>query len=95
MDFLYFKTDTYVIDLMLEKLNNAKESLNFKKLVDYSMNYPSSTKRKLGFLLDLAGVDTTRLHNEVKSLRNYTKLTKKSNIFNAKWRLYYENRFAK
>lgn len=95
LDFIYFRSGAYTIDLVLEKLKDAKKSLDFEKMVDYSKVYPLSVKRKLGFLLDLIGVDSGSLHEEVKAFRNFTRLTKKSNIFNAKWRLYYENRFAK
>lgn len=95
LDFIYFRNDAYTIDLILEKLRDAKESLDLEKMIDYSKVYPLSVKRKLGFLLDLTGVDSRELHEQVKNFRNFTRLTKKANIFNAKWRLYYENRFAK
>lgn len=95
LDYLYFRNDSYTVDLILEKLEAAKENIDINKLVDYSLAYPVSTKRKLGFLFDLVGIDSKRLHPLVKSFRNSSKLTRKSNIFNAKWRLYYENRFAK
>lgn len=95
LDFLYFRTDAYTVDLMLEKLEEARESMDFNKLINYSLVYSLSVKRKLGFLLDLIGIDSVRLQDVVKSFRNSNKLTKKSSIFNAKWRLYYENRFAK
>lgn len=95
LDFLYLRTDVYTADLMLEKLKDAKESMDFNKLIDYAAVYPLSTKRKLGFLLDLAGIDSARLYEAIRQFRSSNKLTKKSNIYNAKWRLYYENRFAK
>lgn len=95
LDFLYFRSDDYTVDMIFEKLRDAKDALDFTKLIDYSIIYPVSVKRKLGFLLDLIKVDSAKLHNAVNSFRNSTKLTKKSNIFNAKWRLYYEDRFTK
>lgn len=95
LDFIYFRSDVYTIDLVLEKLKDAKESLDFEKMIDDSKVYPLSVKRKLGFLLDLIDVDSRELHEQVKKFRNFTRLTKKANIFNAKWRLYYENRFSK
>lgn len=93
LDFLYLKSDTYTADLVLEKLKSSKESLDFDKLIKYVKAFPVSTKRKLGFLLDISGIDSSKLYAQVRSLRSFNKLTKSSNIFNAKWRLYYEDRF--
>jgi len=95
LDFLYFRNNAYTIDLIREKIADAKDSLNFNKMIDYSHVYPVSVKRKLGFLFDLVGLDSSRLHKQIKHLRNFSKLTNKSNTFNAKWRLYYEDKFTK
>lgn len=95
IDFLNFRIDTYTVDLILEKLEGDKTNLNFQKMIDYSKTYPLSTKRKLGFLLDLIDVDSSNLHKQIANNRSSNKLTKNSNIFNAKWRLYYEDRFTK
>jgi len=93
LDYLYFKNGTYDIDLLLEKLQKAKVRFNFKKLFNYARKFPETTKRKLGFLLDLLKIDTTELH-KVTERKGYSKLTFSSKKFNAKWRLYYEDRFT-
>jgi len=93
LDYLYFKNDTYSIDLLLEKLQKAKDHIDFKKLFDYAKKFPEATKRKLGFILDLLKVDTADLHKNTSS-KGYSHLTSKSTIFNARWRLYYEDRFV-
>lgn len=95
LDYLYFRNDTYSIDLVLEKLKEYKNDFNFKKLQKYALKYPLFVKRRLGFLLDLIDIDSSKLHKEVKKHSGYSKLTKNSNKFNAKWRLYYEDRFAR
>ncbi|MBI4743310.1 MAG: hypothetical protein HY776_00495 [Actinobacteria bacterium] len=94
LDFIYFRNDTYSIDLVIEKLKENKDEFDFEKLISYGLKYPLSVKRRLGFLLDSAGVETTKLYQETKSSKGYSKLTKNSHKFNAKWRLYYEDRFA-
>jgi predicted transcriptional regulator of viral defense system len=94
LDFLYFEIDTYSIDLVLEKLRDGKSDLDLARLFDYSSKYPVSVKRRLGYLLDLAGASTDGLHEEIRSRRDYSKLTNTSEIFNAKWRIYYEDRFS-
>ncbi len=93
LDYLYFKNDIYSIDLLLEKLQKAKDRIDLKKLFAYARKFPEATKRKLGFILDVLKIDTTELHKNV-SAKGYSKLTASSNKFNAKWRLYYEERFT-
>ena len=93
LDYLYFKNDTYSIDLLLEKLQKAKDRLDFKKLFNYARKFPRATGRKLGFILDLLKIDTEELRKAVGT-KGYSKLTPNSRKFNAKWRLYYEDRFT-
>ena len=93
LDFLHFRRDSYTVDLLLEKLKEAKNEIDVSKLTDFSKAYPITLKRRLGFLLDFAGIDSRKLYQELKGTPGFAKLTKNSNIFNAKWRLYYEDRF--
>jgi len=93
LDYLYFKNDTYSIDLLFEKLQKAKDRIDFNKLFAYARKFPEATKRKLGFILDALEIDTEELHKEV-GVKGYSKLTPGSKKFNAKWRLYYEDRFT-
>ncbi|MDI6892405.1 MAG: type IV toxin-antitoxin system AbiEi family antitoxin domain-containing protein [Actinomycetota bacterium] len=94
LDFLYFRNDTYTVDLVLEKLKESKKEFDFEKLINYGLKHSLTVKRCLGFLLDLVGAEATELYQETKTSKGYSKLTKNSNKFNAKWRLYYETRFA-
>lgn len=94
LDYLYFRTDTYSIDLVLEKLKEARGDLDLAKLEEFAFKYPLSVKRRLGFLLDLAPADTNSLLQEVRKERGFSRLTKDSKIFNAKWRIYHEDRFT-
>jgi len=92
LDYLYFKNDTYSIDLLLEKLQKAKDRINFRKLFTYARKFPEAARRKLGFILDVLKIDTEELRKTVGA-KGYSKLTPNSKKFNAKWRLYYEDRF--
>ena len=94
LDFLHFRKNTYTVDLLVEKLNEVKGELDTDEITKLSMAYPITLRRRLGFLLDLTGTDSESLANELKGIPGYTRLTKNSDIFNAKWRLYYEDRFA-
>ena len=93
LDYLYFKNDTYSIDLLIEKLQKAKDRIDFKKLFTYARKFPEAAKRKLGFILDILKIDTEELRMTVGA-KGYSKLTSHSKKFNAKWRLYYEDRFV-
>lgn len=92
LDYLYFKNDSYSIDLLLEIAQKVRERIDFRKFFAYAKEFPEATKRKLGFILDLLNMDTAPLHGMVGS-KGYSRLTPNSNRFNAKWRLYYEERF--
>lgn len=94
LDFLHFRRDSYTVDLLIEKLKETKDEIDIQKSVDLSRVYPITLRRRLGFLFDLAGIDSGKLHQELKGTPGFAKLTRKSNLFNAKWRLYYEDRFA-
>lgn len=95
LDFLAFKRSTYSVDLILEKLRDFRSDINLKRLNEYSKNQTLTVKRVLGFLLDQLGIDSSYLYDLVKNNASHSKITSKSNIFNAKWRLYYEDRFTK
>ena len=94
LDYLYFRNDTYTIDLLIEILQKIKDKLDLKKLFIYAKKFPEASKRKIGFLLDLLNMDTSVLYKSVKR-SGYSKFTSNSRKFNSKWRIYYENRFTK
>ncbi|MHB9053603.1 MAG: type IV toxin-antitoxin system AbiEi family antitoxin domain-containing protein [Thermoleophilia bacterium] len=95
LDFLHFRRDGYTVDLLVENFQEAKNEIDVAKITDLAKTYPITLRRRLGFLLDLAGIESEGLHKNLKGTPGFAKLTKKSNIFNAKWRLYYEDRFTK
>ncbi len=93
LDHLYFRSDTYSVEQFIEKIKEAKSRIDIAKLFDYAKKYPLAVKRKLGFILDLLGMDTAALRESVKR-RGYSRFTSNSNKFNSKWRIYYEERFV-
>ena len=90
LDSLYFRSSAYAASLVLEKLEDYREDLAFDKLKAYSRRYSLGMVRKVGFLLDQIGVDTSDLAAEDVKSNSYTKLTQEADQFNAKWRLYYD-----
>ncbi|MDI6716713.1 MAG: hypothetical protein QME63_07200 [Actinomycetota bacterium] len=95
LDFLHFRKDSYTVDLVLEKLKEARAELNPAKLADYAKLYPITVQRRIGFLSDITGLDSGKLYENIKNTPGFAKLTKTSTKFNAKWRLYFEDRFVK
>lgn len=92
LDFLYYRNDSYSMDIFWEKINLGKDQIDFKKMIIWSMKFHLTTKRKLGFFLDKLGENTQKLADAVHK-KGYSRLTKNSKKFNNKWRLYYEDRF--
>jgi len=92
LDMLYMRHSTYNVNLVLEKLREYKHRIDFVKLKRYARRYGIGIVRTVGFLLDQVGEDTTDLLIRAKASKNsYNKLTNASTLFDAKWRLYYEN----
>ncbi len=91
LDMLYFRSSTYTVDLVLEKLRAYKDAIDFEKLKNYTKLFGLNIIREVGFLLDLLEVDTKDLYELAKKRKGYSKMNANSAEFNAKWRLYYDN----
>jgi len=92
IDFLTYRRTSYDFDLIIEKLKNYKDEFDNQKLIEVSKYCSITTKRILGVILDLINMDSTKLYNELKGNKNHSFMTRDSNVFNAKWRIYiYKN----
>jgi predicted transcriptional regulator of viral defense system len=91
LDILYFRSSAYAASLVLEKLATYEDNFDFDKLKAYSQRYSLGMARKVGFLLDQIGVNTSELVTEEIKKNSYTRLTTTAKQFNAKWRLYYDS----
>lgn len=94
LDFLHFRKDSYTIDLVLEKLKELRSDITIDRLIEYANLYPVSIQRRIGYLMDICKFESDKLYEKVKKSPGFAKLTRSSNKFNAKWRIYYEDRFA-
>jgi predicted transcriptional regulator of viral defense system len=95
LDILYFRSTDYAVSLVLEKLRNYEEEIDFAKLKTYSTKFSLGIVRKVGYLLDLVGVDTADLLTDEVKKNSYNKLTQNADQFNAKWRLYYDSHLTR
>jgi len=92
LDILYFRSSRYSVSLVLEKLKEHQGQFDFEKMKAASTIYSLSMVRKVGFILDQLGIDTTDLltHEQIKK-NSYSKLTQQADQFSAKWRIYYDS----
>lgn len=95
LDFLTYRRKLHDIDLVVEKLKEYKNDFDLHKLVQISEKCSITTKRTLGVLLDLAGIQSDGLYEKIKNNKNHSFMTSKSDIFIAKWRIYSDKQFVK
>jgi predicted transcriptional regulator of viral defense system len=91
LDILYFRSNQYYASLVWEKLSTYRRTLDFKLLKQYAGKFNLDVIRQAGFFLDRLGVDTSDLLKIVSGKTSYSKMTKESKDFNAKWRLYFDH----
>jgi len=92
IDYLYIDKSFVSASLVFEKLNNYQNEIDFNKLQKYTLLCDTTIKRKIGFLLDCINVNTDKIKQSLGKNTGFSKFTAKSNLFNSKWRIYYDNR---
>ena len=92
IDYLYLDKSFWSASLVFEKLKDRAEEFDIKKLQEYAMRSGLTIARKIGFMLDHLNHDSTFLHRFVQKKRSASRFTADSMVFNAKWRLYYDDR---
>ena len=93
LDILNFQRTAYSIDLVLEKLREYQSSIDIAELNEFSRKQSSAVQRILGFLFDKTGIDSSYLYDLTKGESSSSRMTRDSQLFNAKWRLYYHKHF--
>lgn len=93
LDFLIYRRTANNIDLVVEKLKNNKNDFDMHQFIEMSKNCSITTKRTLGVVLDLAGIDSDELYKTVAKNKNHSFMTTGGNVFNAKWRIYIDKHF--
>lgn len=95
LDFLYLNNSFYSASLVYEKIKEHKNDIDFNRLIDYALKFGVSVQRKIGWLLDELEINSDQLLASLRKHGGYSRFTKESKKFNAKWRLYYDNRIIK
>ena len=95
LDILYFRSNAYYASLVWEKLKDYQTSIDFNLLKRYAKRFNGDVIRQVGFFLDNLKIDTRDLEKIIQGKTSYSKMTKDSQKFNAKWRLYFDHRLIK
>ena len=95
LDILYFRSNRYCAALVCEKLRENKEKIDFTILKQCAVKFGLGVIRQTGFFLDLMGIETGDLLKRVHGKNSYSRMTKESGSFNAKWRLYFDDSVIK
>jgi predicted transcriptional regulator of viral defense system len=95
IDLIQFHRTRYSVDLILEKLVEYKGEVDFEKLNSFLLRANLTTQRIFGFLLDLAGINSLPLLNSIQDSPSVSYLSNsENNVYNHKWKLYYDNFFT-
>jgi len=92
IDYLYLDAGFGSASLVFEKIKDHHAELDINKLQEYAARFGATMLRKVGFMLDALHLDSGKAFYALKNKRGNSRFTANSKLFNAKWRLYYDDR---
>ena len=95
IDIIHFHKSKYSVDVVIEKLQEHRESLDINKLCEYISRMSTTTIKIFGLILDLLHIDSQILYKSVIIKNSTHWMLVGDKTFNAKWRLYYDEYFDK
>lgn len=95
IDYLYLDKSFGSASLVFEKLRDHHQELDINTLQNYAIKSGITMQRKIGFLLDALTLDSSKVYKAIKGNRGTARFTRDARIFNAKWRLYYDDRIIR
>lgn len=94
IDYLYLDKHFGSASIVFEIIRDHHQELDLKKLQEYAERCGFTIARKIGFMLDQLHFDSQLLYQNVQHNRGISRFTADSKLFNAKWRLYYDDRIV-
>jgi len=94
IDYLYLDKSFGSASMVFEKLRDYHQELDLKKLQEYALRSDTAIQREIGLMLDELKLDSSLLYKTIENNRGTSHFTKDSKLFNAKWRLYYDDRIV-
>lgn len=95
VDMIHFRNGKYTVDLVIEKLQTYEEDLDIARLFDFARLASLKTIKTFGLVFDLLGLNSDKLYQSFEVSRSTHRMSPDDKIFNAKWRLYYDEYFEK
>lgn len=95
VDMIQYSRTTVSVDMVIEKLQNFKDQIDFKRLNKFLKKSSKNTEKIFGFIFDLLKIDSSEIFEDCKSNTATTYIDKDSDVYNAKWNLYYNKIFKK
>ena len=93
LDVINFQRTINSLDLVLEKFREYGNNFDLQKLHELGKNQSITVRKITGFLMDKAGLDSDQILQTIKGTKGVSFMTKDSDLFSAKWNLYYHNHF--
>ncbi len=95
IDYLYLDASFGSASLVFEKIRDHHLELDLNKLQTYAVRSGFTILRKIGFILDALNLNSEQVFNIIKGNRGSSYFTADSKLFNAKWRIYYDDRIIR
>ncbi|MEK7680498.1 MAG: hypothetical protein AAB348_00390 [Patescibacteria group bacterium] len=93
IDMVNFRRSKLTIDVVIEKIINHKQDLDFNHFNKYLSKFSGTTIKILGLIFDFLSIDSSKLYELVKHKHGTHWMLAGDKKFNAKWRLYYDEYF--
>lgn len=96
IDLVQFHRSRYTTDLVLEKMNAFNDNIDHQSLIEFALKANLTTQRIIGFLMDCVKIDSSQIHLAVLNRQSVSSISNsENNLYNHKWKLYYDQHFAK
>jgi predicted transcriptional regulator of viral defense system len=96
IDLIQFHRNRYSTDLVIEKLLTYQNDLDHQALIEFALQSNLTTQRILGFVMDIAKLDSSHLDKVVSNRKSVSSITSsKNNYYSNKWKLYYDSYFSR
>jgi predicted transcriptional regulator of viral defense system len=95
LDMLYYYSDNYHAGLVFEMLKGHKDSIDWKVFSGFAARFGADIIRQAGFFMEILELNHEALLKKTSALTGYSRMTKGSKKFNAKWRLYFDPEIIK
>ncbi len=95
IDMIQYSRTALSVDMVIEKLKDHKDQIDFVRLEEYLKKSPLSVVKVFGFIFDLLKIDSENLYEFTKKNRSVVLIDKESEEYNSRWNVYYNKIFNK